>query len=86
MIDLQAIHDSRNSFYGKAKIDNSKRGILQLYSYKILVSQIQPSGARVFNTQSQTTIRHIKEFLKQNGFRVENTAQIIKDYKEYIKW
>ena len=29
---------------------------------------------------SATTLRHVKEFLKQNGFRAENKKQIQQDY------
>ena len=34
----------------------------------------------VFGLYSVTTLRHIKEFLKQNGFKAETKAQIAKDY------
>lgn len=30
---------------------------------------------------SNTTLRHIKEFLKQNGFKAESKKQVINDYK-----
>ena len=33
---------------------------------------------------SQTTLRHIKEFLLQNGFKAINKAQILRDYKQEV--
>lgn len=77
--ELKPIHDTRKSFYGKAKfeqLDNVKT----LYSYHVKVAQIKNGKPEVFGTHSQTTLRHIKEFLQQNGFKAENKAQIVKDY------
>lgn len=78
---LQAINDNANSFYGKARVTN-ENGTITLISYTTKVAQIKDGKATVFNTHSQTTLRHIKEFLKQNGFIAENKAQILEDYKE----
>jgi hypothetical protein len=36
--------------------------------------------AEVYGTYSSTTLRHIKEFLKQNGFKAESSKQIMADY------
>ena len=36
--------------------------------------------AYVVDTYSQTTLRHIKEFLKQNGFKADSKKQIMEDY------
>lgn len=36
--------------------------------------------AEVYGTYSQTTLRHIKEFLSQNGFVANNSKQIMADY------
>lgn len=83
---LECIYDSRKSFYNKAKVENLE-GILILHSYDIKVCRISPKNREVmlFNIDkySQTTIRHIKEFLKQNKFKAETKAQILKDYKSY---
>lgn len=83
--------DARQSFYRKAfvKINGS---VMTLYSYETKVAEIKeglfqtPSGimdtkrAEVFMTHSPTTLRHIKEFLKQNDFKAENKSQIETDY------
>ena len=82
---LQTQFDSRKSFYGKAKVLYQK-GKLVLESYGTNVAEIVNGKPRVFGTYSTTTLRHIKEFLKQNGFKAENTKQIMKDYgaSEYV--
>lgn len=83
--ELKPIHDSRASFYGKATIkDETTNGDswIRLISYKTEVAKInkQKTQAIVNGTYSTTTLRHIKEFLLQNGFKAENKKQILKDY------
>lgn len=80
MYELSVIYGNQKSFGGKAKIVNSNEGI-DLYSYDTLVARIKNKKAYVFNTQSQTTVKHIKEFLKQNGFVATTKKQIITDYQ-----
>lgn len=53
-----------------------------LVSYVTEVATIASGKARVRGTYSNTTLRHIKEFLKQNGFKAENSKQIMADYSE----
>ena len=77
--ELTARYDARQSFYSKAKVIESTEG-LSLLSYDTIVAEIKNGKAEVYGTYSQTTLRHIKEFLKQNGFKAENKAQIEKDY------
>jgi len=72
-------YDSKKSFYGKAKIENSN-GKQSLYSYGTKVAEIENGKPKVYGTYSNTTLRHIKEFLLQNGFKAENSKQIMKDY------
>lgn len=67
--------DSRKSFYGKAKTDGRK-----LWSYSTLVAEIVNNQPIVYGTYSATTLRHIKEFLNQNGFEASSKAQIERDY------
>ena len=77
--ELEARHDSRKSFYKKA-IVREEGGKKTLISYNFIVCFIENGKAFVKRTYSMTTSRHIKEFLKQNGFKAETTAQILKDY------
>lgn len=79
--DLAPQYDARQSFYNKAKVDtgdnNDKN---KLYSYNTLVAEIKDGKPVVYGTFSATTLRHIKEWLKQNGFKAENSRQIMADY------
>lgn len=85
--ELTAVYDSRKSFYGKAHIRRDRDSIT-LISYETEVAKIVDKCcgykiapyAVVYGTYSNTTLRHIKEFLKQNGFKAESKAQILKDY------
>jgi hypothetical protein len=80
-IKLQPKYDSRKSFYGKAIIEREENKLI-LYSYGTKVAQIEDGKPTVFGYYSPTTMRHIKEFLQQNGFKAESSKQILKDYKE----
>lgn len=77
--DLSPIYDSRISFYGKARVEEYGFKTV-LVSYSTDVASIENGVAKVTGTYSQTTLRHIKEFLKQNGFKAENSKQIMEDY------
>jgi len=86
--ELSAQYDARQSFYGKARVRDND-GDLELISYSTRVAVIHAADPRdenpaksasVYGTYSQTTLRHIKEFLLQNGFKAENSKQIMADY------
>lgn len=78
---LEPRYDSRQSFYNKALVVNARDRTI-LYSYMTKVAEIDPNGkAVVYGTYSATTLRHIKEFLKQHGFKAETKAQIEADYE-----
>ena len=77
--ELEAIYDARQSFYGKA-IVSSNNGVMSLWSYGKLVATIYDGQAKVYSTHSATTLRHIKEFLRQNGYHAATKAQIERDY------
>lgn len=76
---LEVVYDSRKSFYGKAKVrqEGNKKTLI---SYSTEVATIEDGKATVNGTYSPTTLRHIKDFLKQNGFRADTKAQIETDY------
>jgi hypothetical protein len=77
--DLDTRYDSRASFYGKARVEQNEDEY-RLISYTTLVATIKGGKATVHGTYSPTTLRHIKEFLKQHHFKAESLAQIEKDY------
>ena len=81
--DLSPEYDSRQSFYGKARVDTgSNDDENKLYSYGTLVAEIKDGKPVVYGTYSQTTLRHIKDWLKQNGFKADSLSQIKQDYMQ----
>ena len=74
---LEPGYDSRASFYNKAVTDDNK-----LYSYGTLVADIvdgQPVLYPDWN-YSQTTIRHVREWLRQHGFEAGSKSEIAAMY------
>ena len=77
--ELRPRYDARKSFYGKALvIDDGEKTTLRSYSTN--VAEIRDGKVKVFGTYSMTTLRHIKDFLQQNGFTAETKKQIEEDY------
>ena len=76
---LSPNYDSAISFYGKAHV-TEKDGRKTLTSYQTDVAYIENGRAYVNGWYSQTTGRHIRDFLRQNGYKAEGKAQIMKDY------
>ena len=79
--ELYPMYDSAKSFYGKAMLE-IENGTTTLYSYCTKVAEVDTDlkVAKVFGTYSATTLRHIKEFLKQAGYEAKNKSQIEKTY------
>ena len=71
--ELLPVYDSRKSFYNKAIIEEENENI-KLYSYNTLVCTLSHNNIILNDTIDQsllfsnTTLRHIKEFLKQFYF------------------
>lgn len=64
--ELTARFDSRKSFYGKALVIELDNGVKQLQSYSTIVGEIRNGKYfQLWDGKSQTTTRHIKEFIKQ---------------------
>ena len=72
---LQPMYDSRDSFYKKAKI-LEYNGIRYLQSYNTIVAKIENGEPVINGWYSQTTARHINEFLQQNGFDKMNKKEM----------
>ena len=70
---LAAKFDSRQSFGQKAAVEDNK-----LYSYNVLVAEIAEGKVILHDkwSHSATTLRHVKEFLLQNGFAAGTKAEI----------
>ena len=76
MVELIPIFDNAKSFYSKAIIIDSS-----LYSYNTLIINLKDLQKRKDSSLlSAATLRHLKEFLKQNNLKAETKKQIIKDY------
>jgi hypothetical protein len=74
---LEPQYDSRKSFYKKALVLVQEDGSKVLQSYNTYVAKINSDGAaEVFGTYSPTTLRHIKDFLQQNGFSASSKKEI----------
>lgn len=77
--ELTPKHDARASFYRKAFVKNENNKLI-LRSYNTDVAFIENGKATVNGTYLSTTLGHIKEFLRQHGFKAETKEQILKDY------
>lgn len=93
MYELEARFDTRQSFYGKARVatyQETDRHGLQLYSYGTLVAEIIFHSNLVeficYGKYSQTTTRHQKEFFKQNNLSDKEIRELFKNgHLERIK-
>ena len=82
LFELTPKFDSRKSFYGKAKISFEGDRRL-LFSYGTPVAFIEPDRLPVMLDgwdSTQTTLRHAREFLKQNGVKADSKKQMQRDY------
>lgn len=81
VMELCPYYDSRQSFYGKAKVVEIENDVF-LVSYDTVVAfyNREIKVPKVYDTYGATTLRHIKEFLKQSGFKAETKKQIENDY------
>lgn len=77
--ELRPIHDKARSFYGKARVEQQGKVLI---SYTTKVAEIKNEKPIVHGTYSATTLRHIKEYLKQAGYKAETKKQIEEDYME----
>lgn len=83
--ELQPRYDNAKSFYKKATvIVNGNESVLMSYSTRVacITSGMthEEDMLVVFGTYSATTLRHIKEFAKQYGFKADTKKQIEADY------
>lgn len=84
--ELGCQYDTRQSFYGKAKVEvttNKNVEDYKLYSYGTLVARLTKIGGintyYYFGKYSQTTTRHQKEFFKQLGLSEKELKDLFKN-------
>ena len=81
--ELVPVHDSRKSFYGKARvIDTDDAMTLESYNTPVIKFERGTRNITLMTAwdSSPTTLRHVKEFLKQHGYKADTLNQIRKDY------
>lgn len=81
---LEPEYDSAKSFYKKARVITDGVNSI-LYSYSTKVCEIRPTEQNKVNIlgfYSQTTTRHIKDFLYQNGYEVGSSKFLYENYTE----
>ena len=76
---LNTQYDRAQSFYKKARTEEDGN---KLYSYDTLVAEVKDGKPIIYNAQSQTTRRHIREFLLQKGFDYDEIYKAIDDFKK----
>ena len=71
--ELEANHDPRKSFYGKA-ICYLEDGVYTLQSYNTKVATFDPGEGVIWTggRYSATTSRHVWEFMQQMGIRLDS--------------
>ncbi len=82
--DITPQYDNRQSFYGKARVDDNGNE-KTLYSYNTPVAKIVGNKVELLPKWdwSQTTLRHVKEFLKQKD--IVKWIQVMKEEVLKIK-
>lgn len=78
-MDLEPIYSNVKSFYGKAKVLR-ENGVIKLLSYDTVIAEIKDNKVHINGFYSQTSTRHLKEFLKQYGFKTGTRQQLEKMY------
>ena len=77
--ELASYYNARKSFYGKALVEIKGRELI-LYSYLKKVCYIKDNEIHLISLDSNTTNRHIREFLRQNEWRFSGNEK----YKKLI--
>ena len=68
--ELRVVHGTQDSFYKKAFIKKDTEGVEYLYSYYSLIITNYGKALKFeedLNLYSNTTMRHVREYLKQIG-------------------
>lgn len=83
-IFLEPVIDSRKSFYKKAKILIDSNGNKYLKSYDSIIAEIKDGKVKintdVYLWDSQTSLRHLKDFLYQLGYTIGSKQELINMY------
>ncbi len=84
MIFLEPVIDRRKSFYKKAKILIDNKGNKYLKSYDSIIAEVKNGKVKintdVYLWDSQTSLRHLKDFLYQLGYEIGSKQDLINMY------
>lgn len=84
MIFLEPVIDRRKSFYKKAKILIDNKGNKYLKSYDSIIAEVKDGKVKintdVYLWDSQTSLRHLKDFLYQLGYAIGSKQELINMY------
>lgn len=78
-MELEPIYSNVKSFYGKARV-LKENGVIKLLSYDTVIAEIKDNKVHINGFYSQTSTKHLKEFLKQYGFKTGTRQQLEKMY------
>ena len=79
--ELSPKFENVKSYYRKAFVEVLENGF-RLISYNTVVAEINDSELKIFNMQSNTTLRHIKEFMQQKGFPKMAKKDLMQFYQD----
>lgn len=83
-IFLEPVIDRRKSFYKKAKILIDNKGNKYLKSYDSIIAEVKNGKVKintdVYLWDSQTSLRHLKDFLYQLGYEIGSKQDLINMY------
>jgi len=83
-IFLEPIIDRKKSFYKKAKILIDNKGNKYLQSYDSIIAEVKDGKVKIntdiYMWDSQTSLRHLKDFLYQLGYEIGSKQELIKMY------
>ncbi len=88
-VELQPSWSKLKSFHGKATIGTKENGDKYLKSFGFLICEIIKGEVKIHNEvekwDSKSTIRHINNFLYENGFETGNTKELTELYITKIR-
>lgn len=83
-VELMPTWSKLKSFHGKAIVGTKENGNKYLKSFGFLIAEIIDGKVKIHNEvekwDSKTTIRHINNFLFENGFETGNVKELIELY------
>lgn len=83
--ELKPVYNNQKSFYGKALIKDTIKG-QELYSYNTLVAKNESGTVYVTHNDdylTQTTLKHIKEFIQQIGYSKMNKKELLQTFEDF---